>query len=224
VYECIAHVAKEIIISYCFTRFADLLFHYFYWGKVCTRRDADQHPDIPPPAGVSLQLKSRKTVDTVLIHIMISAMKKRLLLLPFSLLAVSLAVGAAGIPAGGFAGTWSANFTKSKFPGPPPKVDMCIIDADGTVTVKETTSEGKDVTWHYTPVDGQPVSIVGRENTMVTVHKVNDHTIEHTWNIEGRAAKSSSVLSKDGKTTVFTMDGTGKDGKPFHEMVVYDKQ
>jgi hypothetical protein len=155
---------------------------------------------------------------------MISTMKKSFLLLPFSLLAVSLAVGAAGIPAGGFAGTWSANFTKSKFPGPPPKVDMCIIDADGTVTVKETTSEGKDVTWHYTPVDGQPVSIVGRENTTVTVHQVNAHTIEHTWNMEGRAAKSSSVLSKDGKTTVFTMDGTGKDGKPFHEMVVYDRQ
>ena len=58
----------------------------------------------------------------------------------------------------------------------------------------------------------------------MTVHKVNDHTIEHSWNIDGRAAKSSSVLSKDGKTTVFTMDGTGKDGKPFHEMVVYDKQ
>jgi len=173
---------------------------------------------------VSLPLKPGKTVDTLHIYIMISAMKKSLLLLPFSLLAVSLAIGAAGIPAGGFAGTWSANFTKSKFPGPPPKVDMCIIDADGTVTVKETTSEGKDVTWHYTPVDGQPVSIVGRENTTVTVHKVNDHTVEHTWNIEGRSAKSSSVLSKDGKTTVFTMDGTGKDGKRFHEMVVYDKQ
>jgi hypothetical protein len=143
-----------------------------------------------------------KKVDSLPIHIMISAMKKSLLLLPFSLLAVSLAV-AAGIPAGGFAGTWSANFTKSKFPGPPPKVDMCIIDADGTVTVKETTSEGKDVTWHYTPVDGQPVSIVGRENTTVTVKKVDDHTIEHTWKIEGRSAK---------------------DGKPFHEMVVYDKQ
>jgi hypothetical protein len=30
-------------------------------------------------------------------------------------------------------------------------------------------------------------------------------------------------VSKDGKTTTFTMDGTDKDGKPFHELVVYDK-
>src|SRR5579863_5654211 len=171
----------------------------------------------------SFDRAGRKAVDRQSICTIISAMKTRLLTLPLFFMALAILAHAA-IPAGGFAGTWTANFSKSKFPGPPPKVDMCIIDADGTVTVKETTSEGKDVTWHYTPVDGQPVSIVGRENTMVTVHKVNDHTIEHTWNIEGRAAKSKSVLSKDGKTTVFTMDGTGKDGKPFHEMVVYDKQ
>ena len=153
-------------------------------------------------------------------------MKTRLPLLPFFLLAVSLAVAAAaaGIPAGGFAGTWTANFEKSKFPGPPPKVDMCTIDADGTVTVNEINSEGKSITWHYTPVEGQPVKVIGRENTTVTVKKVDDHTNEHTWNMNGRPAKSTSVLSEDGKTTVFTMDGTDKDGKAFHEMVVYDKK
>jgi hypothetical protein len=150
-------------------------------------------------------------------------MRARLLLLPsFIVLVVSLAL--AGIPAGGFAGTWAANFEKSQFPGPPPKVDMCTIDLDGTVTVNETNSEGKSTSWHYTPIQGQPVPVIGRENTTVTVRKVDDYTNEHTWNINGRAAKSKSVLSKDGKTTVFTMDGTGKDGKPFHEMVVYDKQ
>ena len=150
-------------------------------------------------------------------------MKTPLLLLALSLLVVSLAV-AAGIPAGGFAGTWTANFKKSKFPGPPPKVDMCTIDPDGTVTVNEITAEGKSVSWHYTPVEGQPVEVIGRDNVTVTVRRLNDHTNEHTWNMNGRAAKSKSVLSKDGKTTTFTMDGTGQDGKPFHEMVVYDKK
>jgi hypothetical protein len=53
---------------------------------------------------------------------------------------------------------------------------------------------------------------------------VNDHTNEHTWNMNGRAAHRKSVLSEDGKSTTFTMDGTDKDGKPFHEVVVYDKQ
>lgn len=149
---------------------------------------------------------------------------KRRFLLPFTLFAVSMAFGAPGIPAGGFAGTWSADFAKSKFPGPPPQVDMCTIAPDGTVTVNETTSEGKKLTWHYTPEEGKPVQVTGRDNVTVTVHKVNNHTIEHTWDFNGRSAKSKSVLSKDGKITTFTIDGTDKDGKPFHETVVYNKQ
>ena len=156
---------------------------------------------------------------------MISAMKIRLLLpLPVLLLFALTLTAQTGIPAGGFAGTWSANFSKSKFPGPPPKVDMCTIDADGTVTVNETNAEGKSTSWHYTPVQGKPVQVVGRDNVTVTVTKVNDHENDHSWNMNGRPAKSKSILSKDGKTTTFTMDGTDKDGKPFHEMVVYDKQ
>jgi len=165
-----------------------------------------------------------KWVDRLIIYTIILAMKTRLLVLPLSLLAATLVAQSGGIPAGGFAGTWSANFSKSQFPGPPPKVDMCMIDPDGTVTVHEVSAEGKDIQWHYTPIQGKPVPVVGRDNVTVTVKKVNDHLNEHTWNIEGRSAKSKSVLSADGKTTTFTIDGTGKDGKPFHEVVVYDKQ
>ena len=163
-------------------------------------------------------------LDAIVIGIIISAMKLRMLFLPFVLLAVSLTLAAANMPAGGFAGTWSANFAKSKFPGLPPKVDMCTIKSDGTVTLNETTAEGKVITWTYKPIEGQPVQVTGRENVTVTVKRVNDHTIEHTWDFNGRPGKSKSVLSKDGKTTTFTMDGTDKDGKPFHEVVVYDKQ
>ena len=129
----------------------------------------------------------------------------------------------AQMPAGGFTGHWKANFEKSKFPGPPPKVDECTVDPDGTVTVNEVTPEGKSVAWHYTPSPGKAVSLVGRDGT-VLVKKVNSHKNEHTWNFNGRTAKSTAVLSADGKTTTFTMDGTGNDGKPFHEEVVYDKQ
>ena len=150
-------------------------------------------------------------------------MKNRWLILTFSLLAISLTVKAADMPAGGFAGTWKVNFAKSKFPGKPPLVDMATIDPDGTVTINETNSEGKSTTWHYKPVEGQAVPVIGRENTTVLVKKVNDHTNEHTWNFNGKPGKSKAVLSKDGKTTTFTMDGTDNDGKPFHELVVYDK-
>jgi hypothetical protein len=151
-------------------------------------------------------------------------MKTHSLGLAVLLAAVSLTASAADMPAGGFAGTWKANFAKSKFPGPPPKIDMATIDPDGTVTVNETTSEGKEITWHYTPVEGKAVEVIGRENTTVLVKKVNDHTNEQVWTSNGKTHKSKAVLSKDGKTTTFTMDGTDKDGKPFHELVVYDKE
>lgn len=150
-------------------------------------------------------------------------MKIRLLVLAFSLVAISLTVKAADMPAGGFAGTWKVNFAKSKFPGKPPLVDMATVDPDGTVTVNETNSEGKSTSWHYKPVEGQAVPVIGRDNTTVLVKKLNEHTIEHTWNFDGRSGKSKAVLSKDGKVTTFTMDGTDKDGKPFHELVTYDK-
>ena len=151
-------------------------------------------------------------------------MKIRLLILTFSLVAISLTVKAADMSAGGFAGTWKVNFAKSKFPGPPPQVDMAIVDPNGTVTVNETNSEGKSTSWHYTPTEGQAVPVVGRDNTTVIVKRLNDHTNEQIWNFDGRAGKSKAILSKDGKTTTFTMDGTDKDGKPFHELVVYDKE
>ena len=152
-------------------------------------------------------------------------MKLRTSLPALSLLLLLSITALAELPAGGFAGTWTANFAKSKFPGPAPKIDMCTIGPNGTVTVDETTSDGKVNHWSYTPVEGQPVSIDGRDGVMVTVRKVDDHTIEHSWTgINGKPAKSKAVLSKDGKTTTFTMDGVGKDGKPFHEMVVYDKK
>ncbi len=152
-------------------------------------------------------------------------MKPRALILltaAFTLLAVSQLT--ATMPAGGFVGYWKVNFSKSKFPGTPPRVDECKVDTDGTVTVNETNSEGKSTTWHYTPVAGKPVKVEGRDNTTVIVRKINSHTNEQTWNFNGKSAKSKAVLSRDGKTTTFTMDGTDKDGKPFHELVVYDKQ
>lgn len=149
---------------------------------------------------------------------------KTLLLFPLVFAFAAVSQLQAQMPAEGFAGQWKVNFAKSKFPGPPPRVDECTIDRDGTVTVNETSSDGKSTSWHYTPVPGKAVTVAGRDNSTVIVKRVNRHTREQTWNNNGKTAKSKAVLSADGKTTTFTMDGTDKDGKPFHEMVVYEKQ
>jgi hypothetical protein len=151
--------------------------------------------------------------------------KPRLLVLILSLLPIPLLVRAGDISAGAFAGTWKFNLSKSKFPGPPPTVDMFTMGADGRITISETNADGKSSSWSYKPQEGQAVPVEGRgPNVTVTVHRANDHRIEHTWNFDGRTAKSYSVLSKDGKTQTFHIAGTDKDGKPFEETVVYEKQ
>jgi hypothetical protein len=151
-------------------------------------------------------------------------MRLEKLALTLSLLAIPSALLAKDIPAGPWAGTWSFNLAKCQFPGTPPQVDQVTIQPDGTVTVNEVTSEGKKVSWTYKPQEGQPVPVEGRDNVTVLARKVSSHRMEQTWSVNGRPSKSFAVLSKDGKTQTFTMDGTDKDGKPFHEVVVYDKQ
>lgn len=149
----------------------------------------------------------------------------RLIIVTLVLLAIPLAIKAEDIPAGAWAGTWKFNPAKSKFPGPPPQVDQVTIQPDGTVTVNETNAQGKSSTWTYKPQAGQSVPVEGRgENVTVTASKVNEHRTEQVWNFNGRSAKSFAILSKDGKTQTFHMSGTDKDGKPFQETVVYEKQ
>lgn len=146
-------------------------------------------------------------------------------MLTLSLLAIPLTTRAADIPAGAFAGTWKFNLAKSEFPGPAPQVDMFTMDPDGRVTIQETSSDGKSSTWSYKPQAGKAVPVEGRgPNVTVIASKVSAHRTEQIWNFNGRAAKSFAILSKDGKTQTFHMEGTGKDGKPFHELVVYEKQ
>jgi hypothetical protein len=152
-------------------------------------------------------------------------MRSGWLLLTLSLFSVPLTTSAADIPAGAFAGTWKFNLAKCKFPGPPPQVDMFTMDPDGRVTVHEISADGKNSTWTYKPQAGQAVAVEGRgPNVTVIASKVNAHRTEQIWNFNGRAAKSWAILSEDGKTQTFHMEGTDKDGKPFQELVVYEKQ
>ncbi len=151
-------------------------------------------------------------------------MKKTLILAASCLLALPIALIAQTSVAKAFVGTWKFNPEKSKFPGTPPQVDMATIAPDGRITVNETSAAGKSSSWTYMPIDGQAVPVEGRNNVTVIAKKVSDYRTEQTWNMNGRAAKSFAVISKDGKTQTFTMDSVDKDGKPTHEVVVYDKQ
>jgi hypothetical protein len=144
---------------------------------------------------------------------------------PVLSLAMLSHLNAQNTPAGAWAGTWKFNLEKSKFPGKPPAADQVTVDPDGTITVDETNSSGKSSSWHYKPEPGTAVPVVGRgDNVTVLVTAVNPHRNEQVWDFNGREAKSYAILSKDGKTQTFHMSGTDKDGKPFSEVVVFEKQ
>jgi len=141
------------------------------------------------------------------------------------LLAIPFHLSAQDTSAGAWAGTWKFNPEKSKFPGNPPQADQVTIDPDGTISVQETSLTGKQSNWSYKPRQGKAVPVEGRgENVTVIATKVNPWKAEQIWNYNGRAAKSYAILSKDGKTQTFHMLGTDKDGKPFQEVVVFEKQ
>jgi hypothetical protein len=141
------------------------------------------------------------------------------------LLAVPQPLHAQDVEAGLWAGTWKFNPAKSKFPGNPPQADQVTIDPDFTITVEETNSTGKQSKLSYKPQQGKAVPVTGHgENVTVLATKVSPYKTTQEWNYNGRAAKSYAILSKDGKTQTFHMSGTDKDGKPFTEMVVFDKQ
>jgi hypothetical protein len=148
-----------------------------------------------------------------------------LLTLPVLWLAIPSHLRAQDTPAGAWAGTWKFNLEKSKFPGKPPLADQVTIDPDFTITVRETNPEGKQTTWSYKPQQGKAVPVQGRgENVTVIASKVNPYKTTQVWNYNGKKATSYATLSKDGKTQTFHMSGTDKDGKPFTEVVVFEKQ
>ena len=141
------------------------------------------------------------------------------------LLAVPLIATAEDIPAGAWAGTWIASNAKSKFPGTPPKLDQVTIQPDGSLAVHVESADGKITDWSYKPQVGKFVPIQGRENATVKIVKVSNYRLNQIWNSKGKITKSHATLSKDGKTqTFYAAPGKDKDGKPFQEVVVYEKQ
>jgi hypothetical protein len=160
-------------------------------------------------------------------HMKAGAMKSRstLFAVALFLLAVPLIATAEDIPAGAWSGTWLASTAKSKFPGPAPKLDQVTIQPDGSIAVHVESADGKIADWSYKPQAGTFVSIQGRENVTVKIIKVSDYRLDQVWNSKGELKKSHATLSKDGKTqTFYAAPGKDKDGKPFQEIVVYEKQ
>jgi hypothetical protein len=124
-----------------------------------------------------------------------------------------------------FAGTWKLNIEKSKFsPGPPPKSATVTIGQDAKVDFEAESADGKPEKWSVKMTEGTPAPISGMEGSTVTEKKIDERTVEHTWKYPDSTMNGKAVLSKDGKTIIYTETGTTADGKQIHNREVWDKQ
>lgn len=131
-----------------------------------------------------------------------------------------------------FIGTWKLNLDKSQFdPGPPPqtivhsyrplppdgmKIKTVTISASGKENVREYTEQfdGKEY-----PEPNDP----GRD--VVSIKRVNAYRQEGTGKLKGVVTGTfSRQISPDGKTMTIETIGTTPDGRPKHDLRVFDKQ
>jgi hypothetical protein len=129
-------------------------------------------------------------------------------------------------------GTWKLNVEKSKYdPGPPPQSQTLRIEPAGKgekVTSEVVSADGKRTTSVYTAnFDGKDYplsgSALGADN--VALKRIDVRTTERTDKKEGKVVQTlRRVVSSDGKTMTVTGKGTNAEGKPFSNVVVFDKQ
>ncbi len=127
-----------------------------------------------------------------------------------------------------FAGTWKLNVAKSKFdPGPAPKSETVTIPAAaGKVEVHDMSADGKEIDWSY-PVpltEGATVPIDGLEGATVSGKNTSAQVVDHTWKRPDFNGTGHGVLSKEGKVVTYTMRGTNGQGKPVHNVLIFEKQ
>jgi hypothetical protein len=101
------------------------------------------------------------------------------------------------------------------------------MDGDWVVTKLEAvTSDGKATSYsNRYKFDGQeyPYKTPSVDGT-ASFKRIDDRHAEATIKGSKGNATSKWVISKDGKTRTITTTGMNADGKPLHNVSVYDKQ
>ena len=90
------------------------------------------------------------------------------------------------------------------------------VDAQGrpTTSVFMMIYDGK-----FYPTTG----VIGYDASAFT--RVDDHTMTYIRTLAGKVVGTGTrVLSRDGKTLRFTATGTTANGRPYNNVIVFDKQ
>ena len=133
-----------------------------------------------------------------------------------------------------FLGTWKLNAAKSTFdPGPPSKSETRTYESTGDsykVNVERVNADGSKQAYGFSPkYDSKDYPITGQgpngADTVAANKPIDANTADATFK------KASKVLfttrrevSKDGKVLTLSSKGTNASGKPFKNVLVYDKQ
>ncbi|MEO7274366.1 MAG: hypothetical protein ABIX28_10340 [Vicinamibacterales bacterium] len=152
-------------------------------------------------------------------------------------LAAVLLIGLAFVPAlsaqapSQLFGTWKLNPTKSSFsPGPPPKSMTITYSPVGfgmKIVVDLTPAAGAAQHWEMRPMfDGADHPVTGNPDAdTISIKRISDTKGESTLKKKGGKAMAVNVrtLAPDGKSMTIETKGTTADGKPRHDVAVYEK-
>ena len=149
------------------------------------------------------------------------------LVISAALLAASSLVAQSSDP---LVATWTVNMAQSKYdPGPAPKSLTMTVTADErgyTITQDQVAADGQES--HAVILmkpDGKEYSVEAPVPTTVTSTRINARTYERVTRVNGIVTTTSrTVISRDGKTRTTTTTGTDTQGRPVHDLIVYDRQ
>jgi hypothetical protein len=127
-------------------------------------------------------------------------------------------------------GTWKLNPAKSKYsPGPPPKSMTVTYSAAGfgmKIVVDVVPAEGAAQHWEMTPMyDGSDHKVTGNPDAdTISIKRISDTKGESTFKKDRKVvAVNVRTLGSDGRTMTIETKGTTADGKPRHDIAVFEK-
>jgi len=128
-------------------------------------------------------------------------------------------------------GTWTLNVAKSKFnPGPAPKSQTrtYVQSAQGVaMSFNGVAADGSPMSGQSTfNYDGKDYPITGSPDyDTLSLKRVNGSTVKAVMKLSGKVVGSTTrSISAHGKVMTLSSKGTSAKGKPYDNVVVFDKQ
>jgi hypothetical protein len=127
-----------------------------------------------------------------------------------------------------FTGVWELNVAKSSFdPGPPFQRFTLTFTPDGTRKLDLTYANGQTLELTLPWSDGKEVSVKANQGfeNVTTVSKIRGKTFQDTWWKNGKIIeKVHAAVSPDGRTLKIGVDGTGTQGRAFHNRLTFERR